>query len=211
MNHPLIELTKFPTMPAPFSSIDPGEAWVWGDFVLLLQVRPKLMAHAISAMTGQQIGPVPMEYPYAVTAFYRKDRNPHGPSSRPIAVATLEQADYAAIIAQMGGSKDAVKDLGLGESKSTVHGLFTAGAHLNFGDYNGPLTLDAARERLFDCLRSHLSLSGEPIKIGVMQDVHGHPNTGWPPQAIKPRKAGCLGVCLALGTAAILLVGLFLL
>ena len=37
----LLELTKWPNLPAPWSSVDSGETWVWGDFFLIFQKKPK--------------------------------------------------------------------------------------------------------------------------------------------------------------------------
>ncbi len=42
-------------------------------------------------------------------------------------------------------------------------------------------------------IKQHLLLEGEPLKIGTISDVHGHPNTGWPAQEQK-KSGGCLSV-----------------
>lgn len=49
----LISLMAWPSMPAPFSSSDQGEAWVWSDFVVLLQTKPILVAKMLNKMAGQ--------------------------------------------------------------------------------------------------------------------------------------------------------------
>ena len=75
----LINLTDWPTMPAPMQSPDAGEAWVWGDFVAILQRKPTLMGQAMQAMAGKQVTQAQtMEYPYAMMVFYNKAKNPHG-------------------------------------------------------------------------------------------------------------------------------------
>jgi len=196
MTQELIELTKWPSMPAPWSSIDPSEAWVWGDYVALLQTKPILVAEMMAKMTGQKgIGVPPMQYPFAMTVFYRKDRNPHGPSSRPVLVATLERMDYAAVAKMMGGID--LSGMGLSGDAPVVQGLFTAELRLNLGDFQGDLNRDSARRYFLNLIGSHLSLEGEPVMIGAIADVHGHPNTGWPDQE-KKKSAGCLSVLVAL-------------
>ena len=194
----LIELTKWANMPAPWSSIDPGEAWVWGDYVALLQTKPILVAEMMKEMTGQKgIGAPPIQYPFAMTVFYRKDRNPHGPSSRPVLVATLECMDYAAAAKMMGVQGLDLSGMGLTGDAPVVQGLFTAETRLNLGDFQGELNRDSARRYFLSLIKRHLSLEGEPVKIGTIADVHGHPNTGWPVQE-KKKSAGCLSVLAAL-------------
>ncbi len=196
MPQELIELTKWPSMPAPWSSIDPGEAWVWGDYVVLLQTKPIIVAEMMAKMIGQKgIGVSPMQYPFAMTVFYRKDRNPHGPSSRPVLVATLEQMDYAAAAKMMGADGIDISDMG--RDAHIVLGLFTAELRLNLGNFQGDMNRDSARRYLLNLIGSHLSLKGEPVMIGTIADVHGHPNTGWPEQE-KKKSVGCLSVLVAL-------------
>src|ERR1700730_6065777 len=200
MAHDLIELTKLSSMPVPFSSAEPGEAWGWGDFVLTLQARPRQVLDAMSAMVGRPKGPTLLEYPFAMSVFYRKDRNPHGPSSRPVLVATLEKGFASPTIFEC---------------------LFSARGHLNFGHYDGPLTIDHARNCFFKRIASHLSLTGQAVKIGDISAVFGHPDTGWPSQSWQPdrppaviaekRASGCLSVMAVLAFVALLLRGAFIL
>jgi hypothetical protein len=186
MPNDLIELTKWPSMPAPWSSVDPGEAWVWGDYVAILQTKPIPVVQMMAEMTGQKgIGDVPIKYPFALTVFYRKDRNPHGPSSRPVLTATLERMDYATAASQGIILPDMMPS---GEAP-VVQGLFTAEARFNLGDFQGELTRDSARRYFLNVLKSHFSLEGEPVKIGVIADVYGHPNTGWPAKEDKKSKS----------------------
>lgn len=188
----LIELTKWLTLPAPFSSVDAGEAWVWGDFFAVLQKQPKLVGETLAALTGKVGGmPKTMEYPFAMSVFYHKSRNPHGPSSRPILVIGLERADYSAAAKLMGMEMPE-----LGQSSAPIMvGVFTADCHLNLGSFDGYISIDTARNRFFQIMGEHLGLSGRPIQIGVIADVFGHPDTGWP-TAPKKKNAGCLGSIL---------------
>lgn len=127
-----------------------------------------------------------MEYPYAMTVFYRKDRNPHGPSSRPILVATLEVMDYAAAAKKMG-----VQGIDMGGYAPVVQGLFTAKHRMNLGHFEGELNLERARQYFLNLIKQHLSLEGDPTRIGMIADIYGHSETRWPVQEMKQRN-GCL-------------------
>jgi hypothetical protein len=48
----LLELTKWPTLPAPWSSVDNGETWGWGDFFLTFQKKPKTVLDLTMEMQG---------------------------------------------------------------------------------------------------------------------------------------------------------------
>ena len=194
MAYEVIELMESPSMPTPFSSTDPGEAWVWDDFVIILQTNPTILAETLSKMTNQKgINTHHLKYPYAMTVFYRKDRNPHGPSLRPILVATLEQMDYAAVAEMMDLQDFDVNSLGMQGEAQIVQGLFTAGGHFHLGNFEGTVTLNKVRSYFLNLIKSRLSLEDEPVKIGVIANIYGHPNTGWPVRENK-RGSGCLAV-----------------
>jgi hypothetical protein len=75
MTPDLIPLTQFPTIPAPLHSSDAGESWVWGDFVLILQKNPITIAEVFNAMSPQKtFQPPPIEYPFAMSVFYRPNK-----------------------------------------------------------------------------------------------------------------------------------------
>jgi len=140
------------------------------------------MIEALSQMTGQKpSGLPPLEYPFAMSVFYRKDKNPHGPSGRPVLVATLEK-------------------LTIPGPNPIVRGCFKGGLRMNQGTFEDELTQDNARRALLETVRGSLGLTGEPVKIGVISDVYGHPNTGWPAQE-KTAKGGCLSVLAVLGAS----------
>jgi hypothetical protein len=198
MAHELIELVNWPSMPSPWDSIDEGEAWVWGDFVMLLQTKPMLVAEMLNEMTGKKnTKKPPLNYPYALTVYYRKDRNPHGPSSRSIMAATLEIADYSALGKLLGQN---IQNNG---PQEVVKGLFTANQRYNLGNYDGKLDKESVRTYFFSLMRKQLSLSGEPKKIGKISDIHGHPETGWP--AKEKKSSGCFSLFVTLSIAFVLL------
>ena len=71
----LLELTKWPTLPAPWSSVDSGETWIWGDFFLTFQKKPKNVLDLTMEMQGKKAEYRGMTYHYAMSVFYRIDRN----------------------------------------------------------------------------------------------------------------------------------------
>jgi hypothetical protein len=39
----LLAMLEMPSLSAPWSSVDSGETWIWGDFFLTFQKKPKIM------------------------------------------------------------------------------------------------------------------------------------------------------------------------
>lgn len=215
MAHELIDLLDWGSMPFPLDTREPGEAWIWGDFVLALQVRPITCANAARVAMGKPPAPA-VEYPYALSVFYRKQRNPHGPSVRPVLVVTVEQSSLAllwavavandpSLVGKRG--KDGSKELPEGaDRKDTYLGMFTATGRKNLGHCERLMPYPEVRMCLLELAGSWLGLTGEPTKIGTVANVHGHPDTGWAPQP--PPRRGCgrqavmlllaLGGCVAL-------------
>jgi hypothetical protein len=173
-----------------------------GDFFATLQKNPMLVGQGIDAILGKQLTKPPaMAYPYAMTVFYNKAKNPHGPSSRPVLCVGLEQADYGALGALLGVNLPQAKG-------SLMVGVFSASGRINLGNFDGFVTADSARECFFKVIRSQLGLSGEPTRIGTIKDVYGHPNTGWPADG-RPKDAtknsGCLGLIVSIVALVILI------
>jgi hypothetical protein len=215
MQKETISILDFPSMPAPLSTAEPGEAWVWEDYVATLQVRPikieDIMAK-IAKKEGEMRPSMALEYPFAFAVFHKKsDRNP-SPSGKPILVATLERANYAAAAAIMAGEKLDPSKIGEITGAPIVQGLFIPGMRLNLGHFDGILTIDTARKYFFDVIRERLALTGEPVKIGAVASVHGHPSTGWSDQkgsadktALKGKQGGCASLVSLLGLVSFLL------
>ena len=208
MKHELIETIKFPTMPAPMQSSDAGEAWVWGDFFATLQKNPMLMGQVIQAMLGKQVTRTPaMTYLYAMTVFYNKAKNPHGPSSRPVLCVGVEQADYGALAALLGDEGANLPQVKQGAKGPLMVGVFSGAGRLNLGEFDGFVTADTARECFFNIIRSQLGLTGDPIRIGAIKDVYGHPNTGWSAESASlgtSKKGGCATLVGSLAALVIL-------
>jgi hypothetical protein len=164
-----IEYKKSATMAAPWSSKGKGETWALGDFFATFQTRPATLMEDLAMMAGVPPEPSPMTYLYAMTVFYRRDRNP---SARPVISLGLEQADYD-VAASMGlpmvpGTPNSGKG-------PVVLGMFTAQGHVNFGEYDGSLDRSAIRDRFLHIVTQKLMLSGSPTLIGTIADAYGHP------------------------------------
>ena len=206
MYHQLISLTKWPTMPAPMHSEDEGEAWVWGDFVAILQKNPKTCVVVLTEVMNQlskERNPSPplpsvMVYPYAMVVFYRKDRNPHGPSSQPILCVGIEQANYEAFARIFGDSPPGDGLIPVEGKGNMMVGVFRSDGRSNLGGFDEFLSRETARAKFFDVIRAELQPAGDPRHLGEIRAIHGHPDTGWPPieNATKSSKGGCLSVLL---------------
>lgn len=186
------------------------KAWVWGDFIATLQKNPMLMSQGIEAMLGKPVTKAPaMTYPYTMV-FYNKAKNPHGPSSRPVLCVGLEQADYSALAALMGSNAPVSPQVKQGGKGPIMVGVFYGSGRTNRGNFDGFVTAESARECFFNVIRSQLGLIGEPVRIGAIRDIYGHPDTGWPADTESPkvsRKSGCSGMIASLAALVILIWG----
>jgi len=192
----LIKMSEFPTMPANWISMQPGELWLWGDIFFIIQVNPPQLASALQAESGKPAEPSPLKYEFAATAFYCADKNPHGSSRRPIASVTIETMDYSKVNKALSAVLSKLAAANGSELKqSTMTGLFTASMRVNLGEYPGALTIDAARQHFIPILRSQLGLEGEPVRGGVIADAWGNPFTGLP---ARKARSGCGAAVLSL-------------
>ena len=210
MKHELISLTEFPTMPAPWSSQDVGEAWVWGDYFATIQKEPITIAQGVKAMSGEnEPMAVGIEYPYAMTVFYHKAKNPHGPSGRPIMTIGLEKANYQAVAAMMGLDRAALAEATGSADGGLMLGMFKGASRQNLGSFDGSVTLENVRNAFFAVMAKELQLSGRPEKIGTIEAAYGHPMTGWEASKNAKSSSGCLGmVVLGIGVALSLVLGI---
>jgi hypothetical protein len=203
----LLKLNKWPTLPLPWSSVDSGETWVWGDFFLTFQKKPKTFEDFTMKMQGKKAEYGGMTYHYAMSVFYRIDRNPHGPSHRPIMIIALEQADMSTFTEMLGGMlglKAGELLLAEGGDKMgpLVIGLFTGETRLNLGEYEGGTSSQAVKQSFFEILGPQLGVSGQPKMIGDLAQAYGHPETGLP---AKKKNSGCAPVillCIGIGGLA---------
>jgi hypothetical protein len=87
-------------------------------------------------------------------------------------------------------------------------GVFTGSGRRNLGVFDNMVSADSARQCFFNVIRSELGLTGDPVPIGSIKDVYGHPDTGWPAdtgpsKALK--KSGCL-VAIASLVALVIII-----
>jgi hypothetical protein len=188
-------------------SEDDGEAWIWGDYVATLQKNPQtcgvmvqqMMNHLAAKGANIKSNPVvdnsAMTYHYATTVYYKKHKNPHGPSSQPILSVALEQVNVEnaiELLREYGKALGDGSEISLAENKMPIMiGMFTSEARSNLGTFDEILSRDTARSKLFSIIRDKLSLHGEPQQIGNIRSILGHPETGWPGDS-KNKKGGCL-------------------
>jgi hypothetical protein len=159
---PLIEITKWPSLPATWSSVDPGETWVWGDFFLTFQRNPRTFLDLAMAMQGKKNEYRGLIYHYVMSVFYRFDRNPHGPSHRPIMIVALEQADMAVAAKILGDVLNQSVPFDDGsEMGPLMIGLFSGEMRLNLGKYDGDVTPESVKNVFFKILVQRLGVSGQ--------------------------------------------------
>lgn len=190
----LLELTKWPTLPAPWSSVDDGETWVWGDYFLTFQKKPKTVLDLAMEMQQKRAEHRGITYHYAMSVFYRIDRNPHGPSHRPIMTVALEQADMGMLADMLGNLAGEHIQAEVGSKMGPLMiCLFVGEARLNLGEYEGDTNPQVVKRRFFEILGRQLGVSGQPKMIGDLAQAHGHPDTGLP---AKKKNSGCAPMIL---------------
>lgn len=188
----LISLEKWPSMAAPWSGVDEGEGWQWGDFLISVQKSPITLGEVFAKISGSQAS-IPMTYHYAALVYYHPDLNPHGKSIRPILCVGIEQMDPKKLMAAMAAEGMLKNDAEVPNEMPIMVGIFNDAAHLNLGSYKGNLDLNGCRSRLFDVIKDDLGLEGYPNKIGGTAAVKQIVS----PSAAASNKAssnsGCLG------------------
>lgn len=175
----------------------------WGDFFLTFQKKPKIVLDLIMEMQGKNAEKAEyrgMTYHYAMSVFYRIDRNPHGPSHRPIMTIALEQADMGMLAKMLGSEAGEILQAEGGSKKGPLRiGLVTGKMRLSLGDYEGDTSPQAVKRRFFEILDRPLGVGGQPKMIGDLAQAHGHPETGLP---AKKKNSGCAPVillCIGIG------------
>lgn len=77
-----------------FSSLKNGSASVdilhSGPLFAVFEENPVNLMNAMEDMQGRARTRIPFEHPYSLGVYYRKSLNPHGPSTRPVFIATFE-------------------------------------------------------------------------------------------------------------------------
>ena len=203
---PLIQVSKFPTMPMMWMSEDAGETWVWGEIFATFQKRPPPTIEGLQRLKEGRADRIGMRYHYCLTVFYRRDRSPHGPSSRPILVVAIEQTDYAAAYKYHGTNYPS--EFQTEGNGPLILGLFAGDGRWNLGEYEGQLETEAVRRRFFEIVRDRLPVNGYPERIGSIQDAYGNPRTGVPrrDRHETAKKSGCATALVIIGLSAVVAV-----
>lgn len=186
----LINIADWPTLPAPWSSVDSGETWVWEDFILTFQREAKtVLDETLERKGGKSRYMGYMNYPYVISVFYRYDKSPHKDKNRPIMVVALEQGDKG-ILKQLleGRLKNNQRLEPTGDLENLVLGVFFGKTRYNLGTFNGDCPAKVIKEHFFSVIASKLGLSGRPKYIGDFKSAYGHPETGVPPRKVEPVK-----------------------
>ena len=151
MTHELISLMNSPTLPVAFSSRMRGGAprgcLLAGDeFYVVFEHRPLTVLQMTKVATEQTIPEVPIHYLYAASVFYRKSRNPHGPSARPIFAFCLEYTEFTCAMKPQGFW---AKLIGLAKEPAEVFSaVFYARGRANMGTVPNNFTDESAKEFL---------------------------------------------------------------
>jgi hypothetical protein len=164
-NYALISLLEDATLPVTWSSASRGKAGfeilTSGDLFAVFEDYPLNVRQCAAQINGDSVEEAIFKHPYALSVFYRKSRNPHGPSSRPIFIATYEYTEMTCRMKRPG-----FFGLLTGEKAQPleVHmiGNSTAGRR-NAGCFPFDFTKSAAQKRLADFASESLGLS-EPLR-----------------------------------------------
>ena len=151
MAHELISLMDTPTLPVAFSSrtrggTPRGRLLASDDFYVVFEHRPLTVLQMAKLVTEKTIPQIPLEYLYAASVFYRKSRNPHGPSSRPILAFCLEYTEFTCAMKPRGfwaGLTGAAK-----EPAEVFSAVFFPRGRANMGTVPNDFTDESAKEFL---------------------------------------------------------------
>lgn len=177
MPHELISLLNNPTMPAAFSSrarndVPRGCIIANQEFYLVFERRPFTVRQMTKLSTEKSIPSTPLEYLYTASLFYRKSRNPHYRSARPIAVFCLEYTESTCAMRPRGFWKRLIG--AENEPAEVFSAVFTARRRLNMGKIPNDFTDKTALNFLFNQMCEQFLAPGEiggfrlvgPVELG---------------------------------------------
>jgi hypothetical protein len=149
-----------PSHPLAFSSLKNGSPSVdiltSDNLFAVFEENPVCLLNAMEDMQGRTRTKIPFEHPYSLCVFYRKSLNPHGPSTRPIFIATFEFSEMTCR-STGGGFFDSL----MGEKRRPVEAYMIGNsptARTNHGLHQMNFSKDEARARLVDLAEKHLKL-----------------------------------------------------
>ncbi len=151
MPHELISLMNSPTLPVAFSSrmrggAPRGRLLAGDEYYVVFEHRPLTVLQMTKVLTEKTIPEVPIHYLYVASVFYRKSRNPHGPSSRPILAFCLEYTEFTCAMKPQGfwaSLTGAAK-----EPAEVFSAVFFPGGRANMGTVPNHFTDESAKEFL---------------------------------------------------------------
>ena len=150
-----------PSLPVAFSSrlrggSARGRLLVSNNYYVVFETKPIMVMQMAGVMAERRLTPNPLEYLYTAAVFYRKSKNPHGPSSRPIYVFCLEYTEFTCEMKPRGlwGSLT-------GEPKEPAEvfsAIFFEGGRSNMGKVRNHFTDQSALEFLMNNVCERLNI-----------------------------------------------------
>jgi hypothetical protein len=162
MSHELISLMDSPTLPVSFTSQmqgfgQHGRLLVGDDYYIVFEMRPLTVIQMMAVTSKSPMPPVPIQYLYTASVFYRKSRNPHGPSSRPIYVFCLEYTEFTCEMKSRG-----LFGALMGERREPAEVFFAqfhANGRMNMGKIENNFSDQLAKKFLVEKACEQLALS----------------------------------------------------
>jgi hypothetical protein len=162
MEHKLIDQFSMPSLPFAFSSKlrhrNPKGCILANDeFYVVFESYPLVVKQMAQVMSENRFDPCPIEYLYSASVFYRKSRNPHGPSARPIYAFCLEYTEFTCEIKPHG-----FWDSLFGKAKEPAEvfsAMFLSNGRNNFGKVPNDFTDASALEHLMRGVCEQLGVS----------------------------------------------------
>jgi len=176
-DYPLMSMMEDFTHPLGFSSLKNGSSSVdilsSGPLFAVFEENPVNLMNAMEDMQGRPRTNTMFEHPYSLGVYYRKSANPHGPSTRPVFIATFEFSPMTCR-STGGGLLGALTGSRKRPAEAYLIGNNTQG-RINQGQHSLDFGRDVARQRLADFAAQNLTLSSPFRHVGTT-------STPWDPR-----------------------------
>ena len=173
MPHELISLMDSPTLPVAWSGhlqagAKIGRILATDEYYVVFEQSPITVLQMAAVMGKQSLPASPIKYLYAASTFYRKSRNPHGPSSRPIHVHCLEYSEFTCQMKPQGFWAGLKVDRQ--EPAEVFYAKFFNGGRANMGQRPNDFTFESAKEFLLAGVCSTLNVDRSHFRdIGPLE------------------------------------------
>ncbi len=149
---PIADIFTYPSMAAPFSSIDDGEVWVWDGYFCVLQKKPKTVYEVFKSSFPSDFPPGRMAYHYAMSVLHISTSPESSVPILSIGIEQLISPDYKGMI---------------------FLGMFKHNSRCNLGEYcyDESTSVDQVRSKFMELVKNKLKLSGEPELKGTIPDI----------------------------------------